>query len=80
MGEKKITGKRMLEFLELGNRAVENAQRQNWEKGMPNVYSKNKQIFFEYPDHTIKGESEQAIAENADGQSRSAPEESSGPR
>ena len=41
------------EFLKIGNRAVKKAQKNNWEKGLPNVYSKNKEIYFEYPDKTI---------------------------
>ena len=41
------------EFLKIGNRAVKKAQKHNWEKGLPNVYSKNKKIYFEYPDKTI---------------------------
>jgi len=38
-----------LEHLKIGNRAVKKAQKLNWEKGLPNVYSKNKKIFFEFP-------------------------------
>ena len=41
-----------LERLRIGNRAVKKAQELNWEKGLPNVYSKNKKIFYEYPDET----------------------------
>ena len=41
-----------LERLKIGNRAVKKAQKLNWEKGLPNVYSKNKKIFYEYPDET----------------------------
>ncbi|MEN8264908.1 MAG: hypothetical protein ABFR82_15765 [Nitrospirota bacterium] len=44
----------LLEFLKIGNRAVKKAQKHNWEKGLPNVYSKNKEIYFEYPDKTSK--------------------------
>jgi hypothetical protein len=43
-----------LERLKIGNRAVKKAQKLNWEKGLPNVYSKNKKIFYEYPDETNK--------------------------
>ena len=42
----------LLEFLKIGNRAVKKAQKHNREKGLPNVYSKNKKIYFEYPDGT----------------------------
>ena len=38
-----------LERLKIGNRAVRKAQQLNWEKGLPNVYSKNKKIYYEYP-------------------------------
>ncbi len=48
------TDEEFLERLEIGNRAVKKAQKLNWEKGLPNVYSKNKQIFYEYPDETNK--------------------------
>ena len=44
----------LCEFLEIGNRAVAKAQKQNWEKGLPNVYSKNKKIYYEYPDEKNK--------------------------
>jgi len=43
-----------LERLKIGNRAVKKAQELNWEKGLPNVYSKNKEIFYEYPEDTHK--------------------------
>ncbi len=43
-----------LERLKIGNRAVKKAQDLNWEKGLPNVYSKNKKIFFEFPEETDK--------------------------
>ena len=43
-----------LERLKIGNRAVKKAQELNWEKGLPNVYSKNKKIYYEYPDKTTE--------------------------
>ena len=43
-----------LERLKIGNRAVKKAQKLNWEKGLPNVYSKNKKIYYEYPEETCK--------------------------
>jgi len=43
-----------LEHLKIGNRAVKKAQELNWEKGLPNVYSKNKKIYYEYPEETDK--------------------------
>ena len=48
----KETDEEFLEHLRIGNRAVKKAQELNWEKGLPNVYSKNKKIFYEYPDET----------------------------
>ncbi len=44
----------LFEFLKIGNRAVKKAQEINWKKGLPNVYSKNKKIYFEYPDDPDK--------------------------
>ena len=38
----KETDEEFLERLKIGNRAVKKAQELNWEKGLPNVYSKNK--------------------------------------
>lgn len=52
MGNK--SNETLLEFEKIGNRAVKKAQKQNWERGLPNVYSKGKEIYFEYPDKTIK--------------------------
>ena len=50
----KETDEEFLERLKIGNRAVKKAQELNWEKGLPNVYSKNKKIFYEYPEETHK--------------------------
>jgi hypothetical protein len=52
MGKK--SNETLLEFEKIGNRAVKKAQKQNWERGLPNVYSKGKEIYFEFPDKTIK--------------------------
>ncbi len=43
-----------LEHLKIGNRAVKKAQELNWKKGLPNVYSKNKKIYYEYPNKTTE--------------------------
>ncbi len=51
---KKKSDEELFEFTKIGNRAIKKAQEHNWEKGLPNVYSKNKKIFFEFPDKTIK--------------------------
>lgn len=50
----KETDEEFLERLRIGNRAVKKAQELNWKKGLPNVYSKNKKIFYEYPQETDK--------------------------
>jgi hypothetical protein len=52
MGKK--SNETLLEFEKIGNRAVKKAQKQNWERGLPNVYSKDKKIYFEFPDKTVK--------------------------
>jgi len=38
---------------QIGNNAVRNAQRKSLENGVPNVYSKNGNIYFQLPDGTI---------------------------
>jgi hypothetical protein len=55
MGNK--SNETLLEFEKIGNRAVKKAQKQNWERGLPNVYSKGKEIYYEFPDKTIKKKS-----------------------
>jgi len=50
----KESDEEFLERLKIGNRAVKKAQELNWKKGLPNVYSKNKIIYFEYPDKTTE--------------------------
>ena len=52
MGNK--PNEKLLEFEKIGNLAVKKAQKQNWERGLPNVYSKDKKIYFEFPDKTVK--------------------------
>ncbi len=42
-----------LQVLKIGSRAVQKAQEENRKKGLPNVYSKNKKLYFELPDGTI---------------------------
>ena len=43
-------------ILKIGNEAVKKAQRENLEKGIANVYSRNGQIFFQLPNGTITQE------------------------
>jgi hypothetical protein len=52
MGKK--SDETLLEFEKIGNLAVKKAQKQNWERGLPNVYSKDKKIYFEYPNKIIE--------------------------
>ena len=40
-------------ILKVGKKAVKDAQRESLKKGIANVYSKNKQLFFQLPDGTI---------------------------
>ena len=54
---RKKSDETLLEFEKIGNRAVKKAQKQNWERGLPNVYSKGKEIYYEFPDKTIKKKS-----------------------
>ena len=42
----------LIEFTIIGNRAVKKAQELNWKKGLPNVYSKNKKMYYEFPEET----------------------------
>ena len=50
---KSVKSMSVLEILKIGNRAVHKAQEENRKKGLPNVYSKNKKLYFELPDGTI---------------------------
>jgi len=43
----------LLKMAKIGNRAVKKAQEENRRKGLPNVYSKNKKLYYELPDGTI---------------------------
>lgn len=43
----------LIKITRIGNRAVKNAQEENRKKGLPNVYSKNKRLYYELPDGTI---------------------------
>jgi hypothetical protein len=43
----------IFKLMEIGNRAVKKAQKENLRRGIPNVYSKNKKLYFELPDGTI---------------------------
>jgi len=47
-----------LEFkiLVIGNKAVRKAQQESLKKGVPNVYCKNDNFYFELPDGTITTE------------------------
>jgi hypothetical protein len=41
------------EILKIASKAVKDAQKKSLEKGIANVYSKNKHIYFQLPDGTI---------------------------
>ena len=43
----------LIKVTRIGNRAVKMAQEENRKKGLPNVYSKNKRLYYELPDGTI---------------------------
>ncbi len=43
----------LIKMTRIGNRAVKNAQEENHKNGLPNVYSKNKRLYYELPDGTI---------------------------
>ncbi len=42
--------KHHLEFLQIGNEGVKMAQEENHRLGLPNVFSVNGHLIFEYPD------------------------------
>lgn len=48
--------KQTLEFLRIGNRAVKKAQEENRKKGIPNVYSYNRHIYYELPNGELTKE------------------------
>lgn len=43
----------LIKVTRIGNRAVKKAQEENSRKGLANVYSKNKKIYYELPDGTF---------------------------
>lgn len=50
---KKETYESLIKVTRIGNRAIKKAQAENSKKGLPNVYSKNKKLYYELPDGTI---------------------------
>lgn len=40
-------------IIKVGKKAVKEAQRESLKKGVANVYSKNKKLYFQLPDGTI---------------------------
>ena len=40
-------------ILKVGKKSVRDAQKESLKKGIANVYSKNKQLYFQLPDGTI---------------------------
>ena len=50
---KKIVYEELIKLTKIGNRAVQKAQEENRQKGLPSVYSKNKRLYYELPDGTI---------------------------
>jgi hypothetical protein len=46
-----------LEFLRLGNKAVQKAREENKQKGLPNVFSRNGIIYYELPTGEITTQS-----------------------
>jgi len=40
-------------IIKVGKKAVKKAQKDSLKRGIANVYSKNKQLFFQLPDGTI---------------------------
>ncbi|MCC5934635.1 MAG: hypothetical protein LAT75_13605 [Candidatus Cyclonatronum sp.] len=54
MSESKIDSSELAILLtRLGNRAVRKAQEENRRLGIPNVYSKNGQIYYQLPDGEV---------------------------
>ncbi len=43
-------------ILKIGNKAVKDAQKESLKKGIANVYSKNRQLFFQLPNGEITQE------------------------
>ena len=48
--------KQTRDFLRIGNRAVKKAQEENRKKGIPNVYSYNRHIYYELPNGELTKE------------------------
>jgi hypothetical protein len=46
----------VLTIMKIGNKAVKEAQKDSLKKGIANVYSKNKRLYFQLPDGTITEE------------------------
>ena len=40
-------------IIRVGKKAVKVAQKESWNQGVANVYSKNKRLYFQLPDGTI---------------------------
>jgi RNA-splicing ligase RtcB len=45
-----------IEIIKVANKALKDAQKRSLENGVPNVYSKNGQLYFQLPDGTITQE------------------------
>ena len=50
---KKRIYEELIKMNKIGSRAVQKAQEENRQKGLPSVYSKNKRLYYELPDGTI---------------------------
>lgn len=50
---KKRIYEELIKMSKIGSRAVQKAQEENRQKGLPSVYSKNKRLYYELPDGTI---------------------------
>ncbi len=46
--KRELDGEEQVATEEIGNRAVKKAQERNRKKGLSNVYSKNRKIYYEY--------------------------------
>lgn len=49
------------EITKIGNRAVHKAQEENRKRGIPNVYAKRGQIYYQLPDGRITTEKPQIL-------------------
>ncbi len=43
-------------ILKIASKAIKKAQKESLKKGIPNVYSKNKRLYFQMPDGSITEE------------------------